>query len=351
CQLNLFSSEYASSPTSVGIGAFDVGWSLLGDLRFKSRSICPSGHLGADDPAHRPLRGWEGELGRVVKIEQGEICCLGERLAEARGSGKWWKDRRKSPHKVDRATTRGKRLVNVLDEPPAPRQRPKLVRELCSARAGVDGRDYHATRMCNLPERSSDAPLNPDLSPLTHGTQVWQSGEASATYIRGMLIPRLATDLYTLLSEVLMDGAAKAMVLNQHYQTTLFDHVHDAGRVITSLDSKVTLLRQELQDLKEGGNPNAIAAAEADLEVAQAGSASLERQLADLWERLGDSEDQLQGARAQVRQMEIELLDLARSKEALRENLSKKAIEKYKESPGFEMSLVRMGRVSLEYRY
>ncbi|RRT73896.1 hypothetical protein B296_00025763, partial [Ensete ventricosum] len=46
-----------------------------------------------------------------------------------------------------------------------------------------------------------------------------------------------------------------------------------------------------------------------------------------------------------------ELLDLARSKEALWEDLPKKAIEEYKESPGFEMGLVRMGRVSLEYGY
>ncbi|RWW63196.1 hypothetical protein BHE74_00029638 [Ensete ventricosum] len=49
--------------------------------------------------------------------------------------------------------------------------------------------------------------------------------------------------------------------------------------------------------------------------------------------------------------METELLDLARSKEALREDLPKRAVEKYKESPGFEMGLVRMGRVSLEYGY
>ncbi|RWW33922.1 hypothetical protein GW17_00001357 [Ensete ventricosum] len=64
-------------------------------------------------------------------------------------------------------------------------------------------------------------------------------------------------DLYTLSSEVLMDGASKAMVL-----TTLFDRVHDAGRVITSLDGKVNLLRQELQDLKEGGNPDVVVVAE-----------------------------------------------------------------------------------------
>ncbi|RWW38862.1 hypothetical protein BHE74_00055868, partial [Ensete ventricosum] len=90
---------------------------------------------------------------------------------------------------------------------------------------------------------------------------------------------------------------------------------------------------------------------EAELEKTRSESASLERRLADLWEWLGDSEGQLQSARAQVRQMETELLDLARSKETLREDLSKRAIEEYNESPGFEMGLLRMGRVSLEYGY
>ncbi|RWV89954.1 hypothetical protein GW17_00047879 [Ensete ventricosum] len=141
----------------------------------------------------------------------------------------------------------------------------------------------------------------------------------------------------------------------------------------------MSLLCQELQDLKEGGNPDAVAAvevraveaqsvaehlrikldeannrrasAEAELEKSRSESTSFERQLADLRERLGDSEGQLQSARARVHQMETELLDLARSKEALREDLSKRVIEEYKELPEFEMSLVQMGRVSLEYGY
>ncbi|RRT31468.1 hypothetical protein B296_00054970 [Ensete ventricosum] len=69
--------------------------------------------------------------------------------------------------------------------------------------------------MCNLPEQASDAPLDPDLITLTHGMPVWHSGEASTTYIRGMLLPWLASDLYTLPSKVLMDEVAKAMVLNR----------------------------------------------------------------------------------------------------------------------------------------
>ncbi|RRT78694.1 hypothetical protein B296_00011606 [Ensete ventricosum] len=162
--------------------------------------------------------------------------------------------------------------------------------------------------MCNLPEQASDAPLDPDLRSLTHGTPVWQSREFSATYIRGVLLPRLASYLYTLPSEMLMDGATKSMVLR---------------------------LRIELDEAN-----NCRASVEAELEKSRSESASLERQLADLRERLGDSEGQLRSARAQVRQMETELLNLDRSKEALREDLPKRTIEEYKESPGFEMGLV-----------
>ncbi|RWW43122.1 hypothetical protein BHE74_00051248 [Ensete ventricosum] len=54
-----------------------------------------------------------------------------------------------------------------------------------------------------------------------------------------------------------MDGVAKAMVL-----AALFDRVHDVSRVITSLDSKLNLLHQEVKDLKEGGDPDAVTATE-----------------------------------------------------------------------------------------
>ncbi|RWW13432.1 hypothetical protein GW17_00022843 [Ensete ventricosum] len=49
----------------------------------------------------------------------------------------------------------------------------------------------------------------------------------------------------------------------------LFDRVHDVGRVITSMDNKVDLLRREVQRLKEGGDPEAMAAAEGQASEAQ----------------------------------------------------------------------------------
>ncbi|RRT81830.1 hypothetical protein B296_00021216, partial [Ensete ventricosum] len=208
------------------------------------------------------------------------------------------RDRRKSPRKADRVAAKGKSPADVSEEPLASRRRPKSVRELCSANARVDGRDYHAIRMCNIPEKAPVGPLEADLRPLTHGMLVWQNGEASAKYIQGTLIPRLAIDLYTLSSEVLIDGAVKAMVLS------LVEH-----------------LRVELDEVN-----NHRPLVEADLEIARVELANLQRQLADLQEQLDDSEGQLRGARAQVRQMETELLELTRSKDALREDLPKRAI-------------------------
>ncbi|RRT78798.1 hypothetical protein B296_00026534 [Ensete ventricosum] len=71
-----------------------------------------------------------------------------------------------------------------------------------------------------MPECAPDAPLDIDLTPLTHGMRVCLDGEASARYIQGTLIPRLASDLYTLPSEVLLDGATKAMVLTELLELT-----------------------------------------------------------------------------------------------------------------------------------
>ncbi|RRT40313.1 hypothetical protein B296_00041598 [Ensete ventricosum] len=259
------------------------------------------------------------------------------------------KDRRRSPHKIDIAS-KGKGPADTSVEPQPQDKGPTF-----------------------------DAPLDPHLRPLTHGTPVWQSREASTTYIRGVLLPRLASNPYTLPSEVLMDEAAKAMVLVSIFSgfscILFFFHFllpdHSVSRTTLSGGLVRPSARRGSCDhfpgredvppapgtlrLKEGGNPDAVVAAEvqaveaqsvaerlrieldeansrrasveAELEKSRSESASLERQLADLWERLGDSEGQLRSARA------------------------RRAIEEYKESLGFEMGLIRMGRVSLEYGY
>ncbi|RWW87051.1 hypothetical protein BHE74_00004139 [Ensete ventricosum] len=295
-----------------------------GEVRLGAASSVPASTL-PPPPAPRAESGLASE---VQEIPVEEVRGAPEIPRKRRGedpAGHRKRDRRKSPHKANRAATKGKAPTDTAKEPPAPRRKPKSVRELCSASARVDGRDYHTTRMCNLPERAPDAPLDVDLRPLTHGMLVWQDREALAKYIRGTLIPRLASDLYTLPSKVLMDGQRRPWCC------------------------KVTLLCQEVQRLKEGGDPDAVAAAEAraseaqslvehlqvkldkangrrestKLEGAQAESTNLRRQL-------DDSESQLRSTRTQVRQMETELLELTQSKDALWVDLPRRAIKDYK---------------------
>ncbi|RWW75456.1 hypothetical protein BHE74_00016523 [Ensete ventricosum] len=54
----------------------------------------------------------------------------------------------------------------------------------------------------------------------------------------------------------------KELCGNQHCYMALMDQVHDAGQVITSMDNKSEILREEIQKLKDGGNPDAVALAE-----------------------------------------------------------------------------------------
>ncbi|RWW36053.1 hypothetical protein BHE74_00058948 [Ensete ventricosum] len=92
---------------------------------------------------------------------------------------------------------------------------------------------------------------------LKNSTEVWNDSSAAEEFERGLLHPQLVRELYTLLSEVLLARAAKEMVL-----MALFDRVHDAGRLITFMDYRISHLQQELDALKAGGGPEGVAKAE-----------------------------------------------------------------------------------------
>ncbi|RRT84341.1 hypothetical protein B296_00003616 [Ensete ventricosum] len=49
---------------------------------------------------------------------------------------------------------------------------------------------------------------------------------------------------------------------SHHYQMALFDHVHDAGRLVTIMDHRATNFQQEIEELKSGGSPKAVAVAD-----------------------------------------------------------------------------------------
>ncbi|RWV84153.1 hypothetical protein GW17_00054161 [Ensete ventricosum] len=143
----------------------------------------------------------------------------------------------------------------------------------------------------------------------------------------------------------------------------LLDQVHDAGRVITALDNKSDVLHKEVQRLKEGSDPDAVAVTnrraskaqslaenlQVELEEATQQRESLERELGETRDALSDSRNlpKFKSSLLICKQ----LAELTRAMDALRVDLPKQDIEDYKKSPGFEMGLVRMGWVSLEYGY
>ncbi|RRT39855.1 hypothetical protein B296_00058847 [Ensete ventricosum] len=190
------------------------------------------------------------------------------------------KDRCKLHQEADRSAAKGKGPADTKEEPPTPRRKPKSMRELCSASAGVDGWDYHAIRMLDF-------------------------------------------------------------------------------------------LRNEVQRLKEGGDPDAVAAVEAraleaqslvehlrvELDKASRCRESMEVELEGAREELVNLQRQLADSRGELTELRGQLDDSeswlrsARTQDTLRADLPKRAIEDYNKSPEFEMGIIWMGRGSLEYGY
>ncbi|RRT82572.1 hypothetical protein B296_00010020 [Ensete ventricosum] len=203
-----------------------------------------------------PLMLWRRDLGSRFTRSLGSASGDGAYRPE----GPW---ARKSHHEGEKSKARsskGKEPAVATEEAPSPQSRLKSVKDIYNIHLREDGCDYHAILVGNRPEQASDVALEVDLAPLTHGTRIWHDERASMRYLRGTQIPRLAVDLYTLLSEVLMDKATKTMVL-------------------------------------------------------------------------------------------IELLKMTWAKDQFWVNLPRVAVEDYKKSPNFEMGLVWMGRVLLQYNY
>ena len=157
----------------------------------------------------------------------------------------------------------------------------------------------------------------------------------------------------------------------------MIDRVHDVGRMINCMGDKITELRGQIEDLKAGPVPEAIAATDLEGEVARL-KLELghdERLDSELREKLGGVEQQLvetqrmlKESRGRVYSMEGELFDLSQNLEAARAKAKKaeealaeetraasekgkKAIAEYKESCGFQLELQRSGQATYEYGY
>ncbi|RZS13661.1 hypothetical protein BHM03_00045304 [Ensete ventricosum] len=107
--------------------------------------------------------------------------------------------------------------------------------------------------------------------------------------------------------------------LKNSSKMTLFDRLHDAGRLITFMDYRINNLLQEIDALKAGGGPEAVV--------------------------------QLKEVRVRARKADDDPLKSMKDLESARAELSKQTIDDYKGSASFKEGLKRMGRVVYEYGY
>ncbi|XP_065001639.1 uncharacterized protein LOC135634875 [Musa acuminata AAA Group] len=233
-----------------------------------------------------------------------------------------------------------------------------------------------------LPRGMATDPLVARWDGLTRGTRVWAEGDSAGRFIRGGLHPDIARDLYSLPSDVLLSKAAKSLLWGNHYAAALMDRVRDAGQVIAALSCCNVELRWQADEARAEAGPEAVAAVEqhalgSEDEVARLTSelqASTER-LAELQSQLEASEARnaksqahLKAAMVESRSARSDSIELIRRLEEARAEASgaiealdaeirqqpardKKLVEDYKASSGFQLGLVRTGRVSYEYGY
>ncbi|RRT32023.1 hypothetical protein B296_00050369 [Ensete ventricosum] len=244
-------------------------------------------------------------------------------------------------------------------------ERSRSMKDLFKTKVHKGDTGYYALLMSDLGHQDLEKEMKARWKGLKNLTKVWNNSSVTEEFERGLLHPQLARELYTLPSEVLMARAAKEIVLSQHFQMTLFDRDHDAGRLITFMDYRVKQLQEELDALKSRGGPEVVAEPEKhtselreELEKIKREKAgellrreASEKELLEIRGHLGDAQQLLREARTRARRMDDELLQVVKDLESARAELPRQSVIQYKESLGFKEGLKRMGRVTYEYRY
>ncbi|XP_064969659.1 uncharacterized protein LOC135615293 [Musa acuminata AAA Group] len=241
------------------------------------------------------------------------------------------------------------------------------VGDLCGLRTGAD-KPLWSLVMGELPPGEASDPLVARWKGLSRGDKVWAGGDPSAAFLRGVLHPDLARDLYTLPSEAMLSKAGRFLTLGLHYSTALMDRVRDAGQVIWNLSECNSELCHQLEEVRAGSGPEAVAAAEKRATDSEEEVARLKAALEQSGNSVKELQEFLRLDRAELRLLKSEALDLTKRVEKaeaeahaaadalaeeirLRPSKDREAIEAYKKSENFELGLTRMGRVSYEYGY
>ncbi|RRT84840.1 hypothetical protein B296_00006053 [Ensete ventricosum] len=317
-----------------------------------------------------------GELRGMPKVSGGKAPST---RTIAREKVKVLTRRHKSRHdkRESRSHSKDKKPATLSEEPDTPvesdeggassvHHRPRSMKDLFKTKVHKDDVGYYTLQMSDLGHQDPDKEMKARWRGLKNSTKVWNDSSAAEEFERGLLHSQLARELYTLPSEVLLAQAAKEMVLvssqplsryrkfsfcralinycsvqSQHFHMVLFDRVHDAGRLITFIDYRISQLQQELGTLKFGEGPEA---------VERSRSAS-EKDLSEVRSNLAEVQRLLKEARVRAWKMDNELLHAVKALENARTELPRQAVIQYKESTGFKEGLKRMGRVTYEYEY
>ncbi|RWW45542.1 hypothetical protein BHE74_00048611, partial [Ensete ventricosum] len=155
-----------------------------------------------------------------------------------------------------RSHSKGKELATSVEEPKGLMEsaeedvslvfhHPRSMKDLFKTKVQKDNAGYYALYMSDLAHQDPDKAMQARWGKLKNSTKVWSDPSAVEEFERGLLHPQLMRELYTLPSEM-----------------ALFDRVHDAGRLITFMDYRITSLQQEIDDSKSRGGPEAVVAVE-----------------------------------------------------------------------------------------
>nr|XP_018683052.1 PREDICTED: uncharacterized protein LOC108953127 [Musa acuminata subsp. malaccensis] len=245
--------------------------------------------------------------------------------------------------------------------------RPVSVRDLCRLPAG-DGEPFLTRLASEIPLAESGEPLVARWEGLSRGDRVWARGDPSAAFLRGALHPDMARDLYILPSDALLNKSAQSLVWGLHYATTLMDRVRDVGRVIGGLANRNAELVRQVEEVRAGAGPEAVAAAEQRAADLEAEAARLRSELEASKKANEGLQKTIRVERTELRLVKTEASALSKKLEEakveartasetlaeearLRPVKDKELLEAYKKSEGFKLRLTRTGRVSFEYGY
>ncbi|RRT78333.1 hypothetical protein B296_00001263 [Ensete ventricosum] len=270
-----------------------------------------------------------------------------------------------------RSHSKGKEPAEPVEEPETLRDsaeedaspvfhRSRSMKDLFKTKVHKDNVGYYALHMSDLAHQDPEKEMQPRWEGLKNSIKVWNDPSVAEEFKRGLLHSQLAQELYTLPSEVLLARATNVMVL-----MALFDRVHDADLLITFMDYRISHLQQEIDALKSGGGPEAVAKAEERAFELEKELEKTKRERDEALQRLEASDRELnevrsnlseiqrlpKEARVRARKMDDELLQSVKALENARAELPRQAVDHYKESAGFKEVLKRMGRVTYEYGY